>query len=106
MSSRHAATPYAHASPAQCVIVGFCRNSITWLGVGPDRQHWLSEAMETFGRAVAGQRDHANGELGNAAAADMLNYFEQALVDRAEHPRRTCSRCWPPSRRTPRPAQI
>ena len=43
--------------------------------------------METFGRAVAGQRDHANVELGNAATADMLNYFEQALADRAEHPR-------------------
>jgi pimeloyl-[acyl-carrier protein] synthase len=57
------------------------------LGVPADRQNWLSEAMETFGRAVAGQRDHANVELGNAAAADMLNYFEQALADRAEHPR-------------------
>ena len=57
------------------------------LGVPADHQNWLSEAMETFGRAVAGQRDHANVELGNAAAADMLSYFEQALADRAEHPR-------------------
>ncbi|MFL6127083.1 cytochrome P450 [Actinophytocola sp.] len=57
------------------------------LGVPSDRQDWLTQAVDTFGRAVAGQRDHANVELGNATAAEMLSYFEQALTDRAEYPR-------------------
>ncbi len=34
------------------------------LGVPEDRQPWLSAAMETLGRAVAGQRDQANAEMG------------------------------------------
>jgi pimeloyl-[acyl-carrier protein] synthase len=56
------------------------------LGVPAARHGWLSEAMETFGRAVAGQRDHANVERGNAAVADMLDYFDRALAERAGHP--------------------
>ena len=56
------------------------------LGVTTDRHGWLSEAMETFGQAVAGQRDHANVERGNAAVADMLDYFDRTLAERAGHP--------------------
>lgn len=56
------------------------------LGVPAARHGWLSEAMETFGQAVAGQRDHAKVERGNAAAADMLDYFDRALAERAGHP--------------------
>jgi pimeloyl-[acyl-carrier protein] synthase len=57
------------------------------LGVPEDSQPWLSAAMETLGRAVAGQRDHANVEMGNAAVADMLDYFDQALRMRQQQPR-------------------
>jgi pimeloyl-[acyl-carrier protein] synthase len=57
------------------------------LGVPADRHDWLSAAMDTFGRAVAGQRDHANVERGNAATAEMLRYFDHALTERAANPR-------------------
>jgi pimeloyl-[acyl-carrier protein] synthase len=57
------------------------------LGVPTERQPWLAGAMDTLGRAVAGQRDHANVELGNVAVADMLEYFDRALNERAEDPR-------------------
>lgn len=57
------------------------------LGVPVDRQPWLAEATEVIGRAVAGQRDHANVERGNAAVADVLDHFDEALRDRAAAPR-------------------
>jgi cytochrome P450 len=57
------------------------------LGVPAGRHAWLAEVTETFGRAVAGQRDHANVERGNAAVAEMLAYFDQALTERAASPR-------------------
>src|SRR6266545_2431821 len=56
------------------------------LGVPAERHSWLSEAMETFGQAVAGQRDHANVERGNTAVADILDYFDRTLAERAAHP--------------------
>ncbi len=56
------------------------------LGVRAERHSWLSAAMETFGRGIAGQRDHANVELGNAATAEMLDYFDHELQQRADHP--------------------
>lgn len=56
------------------------------LGVPADRHAWLAGAMDTLGRAVAGQRDHANVELGNAAVAEMLAYFDRTLNERAEDP--------------------
>lgn len=57
------------------------------LGVPADHQPWLSNAMTTFGEAVAGQRDHAQVERGNDATREMLDYFDQALTDRRHHPR-------------------
>jgi pimeloyl-[acyl-carrier protein] synthase len=36
---------------------------------------------------VAGQRDRANVERGNAATADMLAYFDNAVAERATDPR-------------------
>jgi pimeloyl-[acyl-carrier protein] synthase len=57
------------------------------LGVPAGRRAWLAEATETFGRAVAGQRDHANVERGNTAVAEMVAYFDQALTERAASPR-------------------
>jgi pimeloyl-[acyl-carrier protein] synthase len=57
------------------------------LGVPADRHAWLAQVTETFGRAVAGQRDHAHVERGNAAVAEMLAYFDQALSERAASPR-------------------
>src|SRR6266508_5037770 len=56
------------------------------LGVPAERHSWLSEAMETFGQAVAGQRDHANVERGNTAVADILDHFDRTLAERAAHP--------------------
>lgn len=61
------------------------------LGVPADHQPWLSEAMTTFGEAVAGQRDHAHVERGNDATREMLNYFDQALTERRHHPREECA---------------
>lgn len=57
------------------------------LGVPADRQDWLAERMEVFGRAVAGQRDQRNVEAGNAATADMLGFFDALLAERAGAPR-------------------
>jgi len=57
------------------------------LGVPADRLDWLSAAMDTVGRAVAGQRDRANVERGNAATVEMLRYFDHALTERAANPR-------------------
>jgi len=57
------------------------------LGVPAGRHGWLAEAAQVFGQAVAGQRDHANVERGNTAAAEMLAYFDQALTERAASPR-------------------
>lgn len=57
------------------------------LGVPAGRHGWLAQATQAFGQAVAGQRDHAHVERGNAAAAEMLAYFDQALTERAASPR-------------------
>jgi len=57
------------------------------LGVPTERHGWLSEAMDTFGGAVAGQRDHANVERGNGVVADLLDYLDHALTERATDPR-------------------
>jgi pimeloyl-[acyl-carrier protein] synthase len=57
------------------------------LGVPAGRHGWLAQVTQTFGRAVAGQRDHAHVERGNAAAGEMLAYFDQALTERAASPR-------------------
>ena len=57
------------------------------LGVSAQHQPWLGAAMEVFGQAVAGQRDRANVERGNAATAEMLDWFDAALRDRADQPR-------------------
>lgn len=57
------------------------------LGVPPDQQPWLSAAMTTFGEAVAGQREHAQVEHGNDATREMLDYFDQTLVERRQQPR-------------------
>ncbi len=57
------------------------------LGVPPDRQEWLAAAMETFGRAVARQRDHDQVELGNAAVAEMLGLFDELIRERTSRPR-------------------
>ncbi len=56
------------------------------LGVPEDQHPWLAERMETFGRAVAGQRQRANVEAGNAATAEMLELFDRLLQQRRSHP--------------------
>ena len=56
------------------------------LGVPTNRHTWLATEMDTFGRAVAGQRDHANVELGNLATARMLEYFDGEIARRAAQP--------------------
>ena len=56
------------------------------LGVPQGRQPWLAERMETFGRAVAGQRDRVNVDAGNAAASEMLDFFDDLLRQRQRQP--------------------
>jgi pimeloyl-[acyl-carrier protein] synthase len=56
------------------------------LGVPSERHDWLASRMEVFGRAVAGQRDHANVEAGNEATRDMLDYFDEAISVRELDP--------------------
>ena len=57
------------------------------LGVEPDRHEWLRTSMATLGRAFAGQRARAQVEAGNAATADMLEYFDVLLSRRLREPR-------------------
>ena len=57
------------------------------LGIPPERHAWVAERMDAFGRAVAGQRERSNVEAGNAAVTGLLEYFDQALTDRAGNPR-------------------
>lgn len=57
------------------------------LGVEPERQDWLREAMATLGRGFAGQRTRPPVEAANAAAAEMLAYFDELLGRRAHEPR-------------------
>jgi pimeloyl-[acyl-carrier protein] synthase len=56
------------------------------LGVPEDRREWLARAMAVLGRGFAGQRDRADVEPANAAAAGMMEYFSQLLEQRAEDP--------------------
>ena len=56
------------------------------LGVPDDRQPWLAKHLETFGRGVAGQRERANIEAGNAAALEMLAYFDDLLRQHQHQP--------------------
>ena len=56
------------------------------LGVPDDRQPWLAKHLETFGRGVAGQRERANVEAGNAAALEMLEFFDGLLRQRQHKP--------------------
>ncbi|KQZ88548.1 hypothetical protein ASD62_03690 [Phycicoccus sp. Root563] len=56
------------------------------LGVPKSQQPWLAERMDTFGRGVAGQRDRANIDAGNAAASEMLAFFDDLLGHRQLHP--------------------
>jgi pimeloyl-[acyl-carrier protein] synthase len=57
------------------------------LGVEPERQDWLWEAMATLGRGFAGQRTRPPVEAANVAAAQMLAYFDELLGRRAHEPR-------------------
>jgi pimeloyl-[acyl-carrier protein] synthase len=57
------------------------------LGVPAAQQGWLADRIDTFGRAVAGQRERANVESGNTAIADLLGYFDDLLRERAAAPR-------------------
>jgi len=54
------------------------------LGVPPERHAWLSERVDTFGRAVAGQRHQGNGAVGYATIAELLGDFDEALAERAD----------------------
>jgi pimeloyl-[acyl-carrier protein] synthase len=56
------------------------------LGVPPERHAWLLECLGTLGRGFAGQRSRQPVELANAAAADMLAYFDELLHERAVSP--------------------
>ncbi len=56
------------------------------LGVPAERQPWLAERMEAFGRAVAGQRDHTNVQAGNTATREMLAFFDDLLSNRQHRP--------------------
>lgn len=56
------------------------------LGVPRDRHPWVADRMDTFGRAIAGQRDHSTVVAGNAAVAELLDYFDSALADRRACP--------------------
>lgn len=56
------------------------------LGVPTERHTWLLESLGTLGRGFAGQRSREPVELANAAAADMLSYFDGLLHDRAAAP--------------------
>ena len=42
--------------------------------------------MATLGRGFAGQRSRDPVEAGNAAASDMLEYFDDLLIRRAHKP--------------------
>ena len=56
------------------------------LGVEPEHREWLRSSMATLGRGFAGQRSRGPVEAGNAAAADMLEYFDDLLSRRADKP--------------------
>lgn len=56
------------------------------LGLPEERDAWLADRVETFGRAVAGQRDHTEVERGNAATADLLAVFDDELRRREQEP--------------------
>ena len=56
------------------------------LGVEPERREWLRSSMATLGRGFAGQRSRGPVEAGNAATADMLEYFDDLLNRRGHQP--------------------
>ncbi len=56
------------------------------LGVPADNHQWLGDRMDTFGRGVAGQRERANVEAGNAATLEMLALFDDLLAQRRAEP--------------------
>lgn len=57
------------------------------VGVEPERQEWLRSTMAILGRGFAGQRSRGPVEAGNAAAAEMLAYFDDLINRRHREPR-------------------
>lgn len=56
------------------------------LGVPAANQSWLEAAFGVLGAAFAGQRDPARIVDGNAAATELIEFFDRLFVERATHP--------------------
>lgn len=56
------------------------------LGVPAASHPWLEEAFGVLGAAFAGQRDPARVVAGNAAATELIEFFDRLFVERATHP--------------------
>jgi cytochrome P450 len=54
------------------------------MGVPPERRLWLTSATTVLRQAFANQRDPAFVEKGNAAVAELVDYFSRLLEERRE----------------------